>query len=39
VSIHVGAGASLAQYRLRDPAGARRFLAALTTGHSADVRR
>jgi trehalose 6-phosphate synthase/phosphatase len=30
VSIHVGSGPSLAQYRLRDPAGARAFLTALT---------
>jgi trehalose 6-phosphate synthase/phosphatase len=39
VSIHVGSGASLAKYRLRDPAGARRFLSALTIEHAADVRR
>jgi trehalose 6-phosphate synthase/phosphatase len=39
VSIHVGSGASLAQYRVRDPAGARAFLTALTVAQAADVPR
>jgi trehalose 6-phosphate synthase/phosphatase len=33
VSIHVGGGASLARYRLRDPAAARTFLNALSLAH------
>jgi len=39
VSIHVGSGASLAHYRLRDPAGARAFLSALTVERPANMRR
>src|SRR5207302_6370324 len=37
ISIHVGAGASLAQYRLRDPAGARGFLNTLISVSAADA--